>query len=72
MAPYRTPPPERLKCDVVDAEAANDDRVLGILLLLIGGVRVATAFALHEVFAAESTLALFMVAMAIGLLLRRR
>jgi hypothetical protein len=70
MAPYRTPP-ERPKHDVFDAVAANDDRVLGVLLLLIGGVRVAAAFARHEVFAGESTLALFMVAMALGLLLRR-
>jgi hypothetical protein len=71
MAPYRTPP-ERPKRDVVDNAALNDDRVLGILLLLIGGVRVAMAFAQHEVFATESTIALFMVAMALGLLLKRR
>lgn len=67
MGPYRTPPPgppER-EPDVAD------DRVLGVLLILIGGVRVATAFAQHEVFAAESTVALLMVAMAVGLLLRR-
>lgn len=70
MAPYRTPP-ERPTRDVFNVVTANDDRVLGILLLLIGGIRVATAFAQHEVFASESTLALFMLAMAIGLLLRR-
>lgn len=71
MSPYRTPP-ERPKRDVVDDAVPNDDRVLGVLLLLIGGVRVTTAFAQHEVFATESTIALFMVAMALGLLLRRR
>ena len=71
MSPYRTSR-ERADSDVFDSEACNDDHVLGAVLLLIGGVRVALAFAEHEVFATESTIALFMVALAIGLLLRRR
>ena len=69
MSPYRTSF-QQAERDGVDA--ADDDRVLGIVLLLIGGLRVALAFAEHEVFATESTIALFMVALAIGLLLRRR
>jgi hypothetical protein len=72
MHPYRTPPPESPKHEVDADEPRHDDRVLGLALLLIGGVRVATAFAQHEVFASESTIALFMVAMALGLILRRR
>lgn len=71
MSPYRTTP-QRAEPDVFDTAAADDDRVLGVVLLLIGGIRVALAFAEHEVFATESTIALFMVALAIGLLLRRR
>jgi len=70
MCPYRTPP-ERPSRDVGDRNTRYDDRVLALLLLLIGGVRVATAFAHNEVFAADSTIALFMMAAALGLLLRR-
>ena len=71
MHPYRTPPREPPEQGPVENDCLHDDRVLGLLLLLIGGVRVAIAFAQHEVFAAESTIALVMVAMAVGLLLRR-
>ena len=46
----------------------DDDRVLGVLLLLIGGVRVVLAFVEHEV-SRRIEIALFMVAMAVGLLL---
>jgi hypothetical protein len=67
MGPYRTPP-ELPEHDV--EPPANDDRVLAALLLFIGGARVAIAFAQREAFGAEATTALFMIAMAVGLLLR--
>lgn len=63
--------PARATPEVGD-RSDNDDRVLGSLLLLIGGVRVAMACARHEVFATEATVALLMVAVAIGLLVRSR
>ena len=70
MAPYRTTfeRPKRYAANAVE----DDDRVLAVLLLLIGAIRVAIAVVRHEVFETESTIALFMVVMAIGLLLRRR
>lgn len=72
MGPYRTPPPDPNERESDDGGCVDDDRVLGWLLLLIGGIRVTIAFAQHEVFEASSSIALFMVAMAIGLLLRPR
>ena len=71
MAPYRTTL-ERPKRDAPDAVAANDDRVLGVLLLVVGTIRVAIALARHEVFETESSIALFMIVMAFALLLRGR
>lgn len=50
----------------------HDDRILAVLLLIAGGARVAIAFAQDEVFGAESTLALIMVVVGLGLLLRRK
>ncbi len=70
MAPYRTAPERRTRA--AGDTVAHDDRVLGVLLLLIGAIRVVTAVVRHEVFEAESSIALFMIAVAIGLLLRRR
>ena len=69
MSPYRTPPAPDLGEERDDAR--RDDRVLAFGLLLIGGIRVALALALHEVFGAESTIALVMVVVGIVLLLRR-
>lgn len=68
MHPYRKP----TTASRGDSSACvADDHALGVLLLLIGGVRVVLALVAHEVFGQEQTVALVMVALAIGLLLRR-
>lgn len=50
----------------------DDDRVLGVALLLIGALRVVLTFAEHDAFANEFTIALLMVAAALHLIFRRR
>ena len=70
MGPYRTPP-ERPDEEVVEEPGYDDDRILAVVFLLIGGARVAIAFAVGEGFGTEATIALFMVAVGVGLLLRR-
>lgn len=49
-----------------DLTRPNDDLVLSLVLGLIGGVRVAVAVATCEVFTAEATVALLMMALAFG------
>jgi hypothetical protein len=71
MSPYRITA-QRADSEAFEAAAVDDDSVLAIVMLLIAGPRLVLALAEHEVFATESTMALFMVALAIGLLLRRR
>ena len=70
MSPYRTPPDP--SGDEHADEPVRDDRALGVMLLMFGGIRLATAFAQHEVWGSESTLALFMVALSVGLVVRKR
>ena len=68
--PYRTPPLSERARDVRDN--LSDDHILGIVLMLIGGLRVAIALVEHEVFEAEATFALMMMSAGGVLLLRRR
>ena len=49
------------------AYCERDDRILGALLLLIGGVRVAVALARGETFGAEATIAVAMVVLGLVL-----
>ncbi|HEU0035173.1 MAG TPA: hypothetical protein VFQ53_31325 [Kofleriaceae bacterium] len=71
MAPYRTAARSANHAPRDVMADAHDDHVLGALLLVIGGFRVASALAEHEAFGAEPTIALVMVALALALLLRR-
>lgn len=66
--PYRTPPELDARSLAID----HDDSVLGVMLLVIGGFRVATALAVGETWSAEPTIALLMVVCGLGLFLRRR
>ena len=52
-------------------EVARDDTVLGLLLVVLGGFRVAAAVAIGEIWRAEATIALLMVVCGLGLLLPR-
>ena len=49
-----------------------DDLVLGILLIVLGGIRVVIAFAQKETFGAEATIALITVCLGILLVAWRR
>jgi hypothetical protein len=69
MSPYRTP--TELKRHEQD-EPVRDDRALGLVLLAFGGMRVAIALSEHEVFGTESTIALLMLALSLGLVVRKR
>ena len=69
MSPYRTPFSPSRDQELADGPP-RDDLVLAVLLLVIGGLRVTIAIADHEVFETEATVALLMVAFAIGMLVR--
>ena len=65
--PYRRAPrPERAETEMTSA-ARWDDRILGLVMLVLAAPRVVLAFATHECFGAEATIA--SVAVALGLLL---
>lgn len=66
--PYRTPP----NADDSGNELARDDSVLGVMLLVLGGFRVAVAIALGEIWRAEATIAMVMIVFGLGLLLPRK
>lgn len=66
--PYRTPP----ELDAPPLAIDHDDSVLGVLLLVLGGFRVAAAVAIGEIWSAEPTIALLMIVCGLGLLLPRR
>ncbi len=51
--------------------AESDDLILGLLLLVLGGARVAVGLACHEVFGVEATLALVSVVLGFALAVRR-
>lgn len=70
MAPYRAHVLENE--DPAERGWFDDDRVLGIALLLIGALRVVLTLAERASFASEFTIALFMIAVAVRLLFRRR
>jgi hypothetical protein len=63
--PYRNPPAVTASVD------RSDDVILAVMLIVVGGIRLAGVAVEHEVFGAESTIALFMVALALRLLVRR-
>jgi len=73
MSPYRTPSPQETQPGPAESrwEARWDDRVLGCMLIAIGGVRVAIAIAGSEPFQAEATIAAFMVLFGLVVLLGR-
>ena len=66
--PYRAPP----QLDPLEHEVARDDTILGVLLLVLGGFRMAVTIATGEVWRAEPTIALLMVLCGLGLLLPRK
>ncbi len=68
--PYRRPP-ETLAPDV-DSDAAHDDVVLALLLLALGGLRVALAIGTGEVWGIEPSVAMLMTGCGAGLLLHRK
>jgi hypothetical protein len=67
MGPYRTPP-EPTSDDEAADDGAGDDRIIGYVLLAIGGVRLVFAVAASAPFGTEPTVALLMVAAAIVVL----
>ena len=65
--PYRRAPShERAETEMTSA-ARWDDRILGLVMLVLAAPRVVIAFATHERFGAEASVAA--VAAALGLLL---
>jgi hypothetical protein len=70
MGPYRTPPTETSEGPASDP--TSDDRILGLVLLVLGAARVIVGIAEHEIFGAEATGAMLMLAFAIVLLIPRR
>jgi len=66
--PYRTSP----ESGTPPLARDHDDSVLGVLLLVLGGFRVAVALAVGEIWRAEPTIALLMIVCGLGLLLPRR
>lgn len=58
-SPWATEPGSR--------RAGRDDRVLGAVMLVLGGLRVAIALGDHEVWGAEATIAGAMVALGVVL-----
>lgn len=66
--PYRAPP----QPDPLQHQIARDDSILGVLLLVFGGFRIAVTIATGEVWRAEPTIALLMVICGLGLLLPRK
>ena len=71
--PYRRPhtKPEAVT-DELKAGARWDDRILAIVLLLLAGPRVVIAFATHEKFGAEATVAAIAACLGVLLLLAGR
>ena len=47
-----------------------DDRILAMLLIVIGAIRILIAVAGHQVFGGEATIAMFMVWLGLWALLR--
>jgi NADH:ubiquinone oxidoreductase subunit K len=66
MHPYRDLLPVHRE-DEDDGELRRDDQILAVLMIVVGGIRVALAIALDEAFGTEATLA--GVAVGIGLAL---
>lgn len=67
--PYRIPPEPREPDEAADA--GNEDFVLALLLLGLGGLRVAIAVATGEAWGAEPSIAMLMLMCGVGLLLHR-
>lgn len=66
--PYRAAPESDAPPPAID----RDDSVLAVLLLVLGGFRVAIAAANGETWGPEPTIALLMIVCGFGLLLPRR
>lgn len=66
--PYRSPP--ELNAPEIKI-AHDDDAVLGVMLIVLGGFRVVAAFAHGEIWRAEPTIALLMILCGLGLFLPR-
>lgn len=64
MSPYRRPPEACDHHEAVDDSPRREDVILAVMLLVIGGVRLMETILNQEVFHAEATVALFMVAFA--------
>jgi hypothetical protein len=68
MAPYRSSPRASAARESDRADERAEERALAWLLLVIGAIRVAIGVAEREVFRTEATVAMLMVAAAVGLL----
>jgi hypothetical protein len=64
LNPYRVAPAE---IDERVGPSRSDDRVLGVLMLVLGGLRVGLAVAMDEVWGAEVTIAALMTALGLVL-----
>jgi hypothetical protein len=71
MHPYRDPgriaPPARAPAPATE----TDDRTIAIVLIAIGALRVAIAVAGREAFGVEATIAVLMMVLGLGSLVRR-
>jgi hypothetical protein len=75
MPAHSTPAPRLEAPDELKTAARWDDRILALVMLVLGGPRVILAFAEHETFGAEATIAAIVAGLGLLLLLttgRRR
>ena len=70
MSTYRTSDQPRARED--RGAPRTDHLVLGLLMIVLGGIRVAIAIAAHETFGAEATVSLITVCLGILLVAWRR
>jgi hypothetical protein len=71
MHPYRTPDP-RPPPGLRHGSSRSDDRILGALLAVLGGGRVAIAFATGEDFGGEATIAAILLVLGVAMLVLAR
>lgn len=67
FGPYRTPP----ELSQVEPSRPQEEIILGWALVGLGGLRVAVALLMGEVWGSEATVAALMVPFGIRLLVRR-
>jgi hypothetical protein len=72
MTPYRIPGRPLDPGPDTDEPRDREEQILGAMLVVLGGLRVAVSVAAREAFGVEPSVALIMTAIGLGLLLRRR